>query len=212
MERSFQVTVEVYKLNIFRPPRVNQFYIHALLFGGYARFVPLDKISFYGYWKTLPSSSSPMLHIAWNFFLLCNGICYSRRGDVVRELLLGYPGTFIERTRKSFPNPTTQPWKLDRQALFSDVPEYQNCTGVVISSMNYSTYLSVSIISSYWNLSKPHIERDSFVENVILGNNKNITFHSCHKEETSAHVCTITFSVKGTASKNRVQTVATTAI
>ena len=40
-----------YKLNIFRPPRVNQFDIRALLFGGYARFTPLDKTVFYGYWK-----------------------------------------------------------------------------------------------------------------------------------------------------------------
>ena len=38
-----------YKLNVFRPPRVNQFDIHALLFGGYTRFIPLDKMVFYGY-------------------------------------------------------------------------------------------------------------------------------------------------------------------
>ena len=46
-----------YKLNIFRPPWVNHFYIRELLFGGYARFVPLDEMVFYGYWKYLPSVS-----------------------------------------------------------------------------------------------------------------------------------------------------------
>ena len=35
-----------YKLNIFRPPWVNQFDICALLFGGYARFIPLYKMVF----------------------------------------------------------------------------------------------------------------------------------------------------------------------
>ena len=35
-----------YKLNIFRTPRVNQFDIRALLFGGYTRFIPLDKWSY----------------------------------------------------------------------------------------------------------------------------------------------------------------------
>ena len=33
-----------YKLNRFQNPQVNQFDIRALLFGGYARFVPLDKM------------------------------------------------------------------------------------------------------------------------------------------------------------------------
>ena len=37
-----------YKLNIFRPPRVNQFDILALLFGGYAKFILLDKMVLYG--------------------------------------------------------------------------------------------------------------------------------------------------------------------
>ena len=78
-----------------------------------------------------------------------------------------------------------------------DVPEYQNCTGVVISNMNCSTYLSVSIISSSQNLSKPHIKRYSYLHNFILGNNKYITFHSCNQKETSAHVFTMTHSVKG---------------
>ena len=53
-----------YKLNIFRPPQVNQFDNSALLFGGYTSFIPLDKMVVYGYWKTLPSGSSSMLHIA----------------------------------------------------------------------------------------------------------------------------------------------------
>ena len=37
-----------YKLNIFWSPRVKQFDIYALLFGGYARFIPLDKKVLYG--------------------------------------------------------------------------------------------------------------------------------------------------------------------
>ena len=77
--------------------------------------------------------------------------------------------------------------------------------------MNCSTSLSISIISSSQNLSIPHIERYSFVDNVILENNKNITFHSCHRKETSAYACTMSSSVKVTASKQRIQPVATTA-
>ena len=34
----------LYNLNRFRPLRVNQFNICALLFGGYARFILLDKM------------------------------------------------------------------------------------------------------------------------------------------------------------------------
>ena len=33
-----------YKLNIFRPPWMNQFDICALLFGGYTMFIPLGKM------------------------------------------------------------------------------------------------------------------------------------------------------------------------
>ena len=66
-----------YKLNIFRPPRVNQFGIRALIFRGYARFIPLDKMVFYGYWKALPSGSLSMLHKALTFFPLCSGLCCS---------------------------------------------------------------------------------------------------------------------------------------
>ena len=33
-----------YKLNSFRPPQVDQFDIHSLLFGGYIRFIPIDKM------------------------------------------------------------------------------------------------------------------------------------------------------------------------
>ena len=64
-----------HKLNIFRPPRVNQFDICSLLFGGYARFIPLDKMVFYYYWKILPSGGSEMLHTALTLFIFCNGIC-----------------------------------------------------------------------------------------------------------------------------------------
>ena len=65
--RKFTLLVR-YKLNIFRPPQVNQFDNSALLFGGYTSFIPLDKMVVYGYWKTLPSGSSSMLHIALTFF------------------------------------------------------------------------------------------------------------------------------------------------
>ena len=33
-----------YKLNIFGPPRVDQFDICSRLFGGYARFIPLSEL------------------------------------------------------------------------------------------------------------------------------------------------------------------------
>ena len=66
--------------------------------------------------------------------------------------------------------------------------------------MNCSTSLSVSIIYSSQNPSKPHIKRDSFLHKFILGNNKNITFYSCHQKDTSTDVCTMKFSVKGMVS------------
>ena len=66
-----------YKLNIFRPPLVNQFYIHALLFGGYSRFIPLDNLVFNGYWKSLTSGSLSMLNLYLTLFPLCNGLCCS---------------------------------------------------------------------------------------------------------------------------------------
>ena len=37
-----------YKLNIFHPLRMNQFDMCALLFGGYTRFILLDKMVLYG--------------------------------------------------------------------------------------------------------------------------------------------------------------------
>ena len=36
-----------YKLSRFRNTRLNQFDISALLFGGYVRFIPLDKMVLY---------------------------------------------------------------------------------------------------------------------------------------------------------------------
>ena len=56
-----------YKLNRFRPPRVNLFDSCALLFGSYSRFIPSDKMVLCGYWKTLLSGSSSMLHIGLKF-------------------------------------------------------------------------------------------------------------------------------------------------
>ena len=53
---------------------MNQFDILGLLFGGYARFIQLDKIVFYGYWKSLTSGSLLMLHIALTLFPLYNGL------------------------------------------------------------------------------------------------------------------------------------------
>ena len=63
-----------YKLNISRPPRANQFDISALLFVSYSRFIPLDKMVFYGYRKTLPSRILSMLNLAFTLFTLCNGL------------------------------------------------------------------------------------------------------------------------------------------
>ena len=40
-----------YKLNILWPRWLNHFDIMALLIGGYARFIPLDKIVLYVSWK-----------------------------------------------------------------------------------------------------------------------------------------------------------------
>ena len=40
-----------YKLNSFRPPRANQFYIYALLFDSYTRFTLLDKMVLNSYWR-----------------------------------------------------------------------------------------------------------------------------------------------------------------
>ena len=66
-----------YKLNIFRPPRVKQFDICALLFVGDVRFKPLYEMVFYGYWKALPSGSLSMLHVSLTLFPLCIGFCCS---------------------------------------------------------------------------------------------------------------------------------------
>ena len=43
LPRKFNLLVR-YKLNRFWSPRVNQFDTRALAFGGYARFIPLDKM------------------------------------------------------------------------------------------------------------------------------------------------------------------------
>ena len=48
-----------YSLNRFRPPQVNQFDIRALLFEGYARFIPLFKVVIIDP-GNLPSGSSLM--------------------------------------------------------------------------------------------------------------------------------------------------------
>ena len=66
-----------YKLDIFPPLQVNNFDISALLFGVYSRFIPLDKIFFYGYWKALPSGSSLGLYtFCYNIkYLLLKLLC-----------------------------------------------------------------------------------------------------------------------------------------
>ena len=43
-----------YKLNIFRTPQVNHFYIRVLLFSSYASFIPLDKMVYIYNGKTFP--------------------------------------------------------------------------------------------------------------------------------------------------------------
>ena len=49
----------------------------ALLFGGYARFIPLDKMVFYGYWKAISSGGLLTLHIALTLFPFFNRLCCS---------------------------------------------------------------------------------------------------------------------------------------
>ena len=61
-----------YKLNRFLFTRVSKFDIHALLFGGYYRFIPLDKMVFIEN-INLPSVSSSMSQIYLTLFLFCNG-------------------------------------------------------------------------------------------------------------------------------------------
>ena len=66
-----------YKLNILQLPQINNFDTRELLFGGYARFLLLDKTVFYGYWRSLPFDSFLMLHTALTLFTLCNELCCS---------------------------------------------------------------------------------------------------------------------------------------
>ena len=84
-----------YRLNIFSPPRVNQFDICALLFGSYARFIPLDKMVFYGYWKYLSSVRFLMLHIDLTFFPLCSEICCSLFNYPLGIILIMFPATCV---------------------------------------------------------------------------------------------------------------------
>ena len=62
-----------YKLNIFRPLQVSQFDIHALLFWGYARFIPLDKMILYRYWKTAFLKVIDAT-VSFDFFFVCDGL------------------------------------------------------------------------------------------------------------------------------------------
>ena len=64
-----------YKLNIFQPPRVNQFDIFTLLFGVYTSFILLDKLS-YIFNETLPSGSSQMSDLVLRFFPLFCGLLF----------------------------------------------------------------------------------------------------------------------------------------
>ena len=84
-----------YRLNIFSPPRVNHFDICALLFGSYARFIPLDKMVFYGYWKYLSSVRFLMLHIDLTFFPLCSEICCSLFNYPLGIILIMFPATCV---------------------------------------------------------------------------------------------------------------------
>ena len=51
-----------YKLNIFRPPQVKQFDMRSLLFGGFARFIPLDKMV-----ETFPLEVNLCQSYIWHF-------------------------------------------------------------------------------------------------------------------------------------------------
>ena len=84
-----------YKLNIFRPLLVNYFDIHALLSGSYARFIPLDKMVFYGYWKYLSSVRFLMLHIDLTFFPLCSEICCSLFNYPLGIILIMFTATCV---------------------------------------------------------------------------------------------------------------------
>ena len=85
----------LYKLNSLRPPWVNQFDIHAVFFGGYARFIPLYKMIFCGYWKALPSDSLLMLHIDLTFFPFCNGLCCSLYNYPLGIILIAFFTTCV---------------------------------------------------------------------------------------------------------------------
>ena len=84
-----------YKLNRFQPPQVNQFDSRALLYGSYDRFIPLYKMAFYGYWKSLPSVSFPMLHIGSTLFILCNVLCCSLSNYNIKIILIALSTTCV---------------------------------------------------------------------------------------------------------------------
>ena len=62
-----------YRFNCFQPPRVNQFGICALLFGGYVRFIQLDKMIYIDN-ENLTSGRSSMSQLVLKLFLLCYGL------------------------------------------------------------------------------------------------------------------------------------------
>ena len=76
-----------YKLNRFRPPHVNQFDIHALLFRGYIRFILLDKM-IYRDNGNLPSGSSPMSQLSLTLFMLCTVLSLYSFNFTLRIILI----------------------------------------------------------------------------------------------------------------------------
>ena len=74
---------------------MNHFDIRALLFGSYARFVPLDKMFFCGSWEALPSGSLLTLHIAITLFPLCIGLCCSLYNCLLRIIIIAFSATCV---------------------------------------------------------------------------------------------------------------------
>ena len=74
---------------------MNQFDIRALLFGVYARFIPVDKMVFYGHWKALPFVSLLMLNIALTLFQFCRGLCCSLFNYPFRIILIEFYATCV---------------------------------------------------------------------------------------------------------------------
>ena len=74
---------------------MNQFDIRALLFRGYASFIPLDKMVFNGYRKALPSDSYSMLHIDVTLFPFCNELYCIHSNYPLAIILIAFSTTCV---------------------------------------------------------------------------------------------------------------------